>query len=163
MSDTILIYLPLVSLAGWLSMFGLKHVNFLAGNVAGLVYHLSLIPLVARLPGGPEVVMAGYLWLYLDALIDITSINRIGDAVDWPLRMGVHLFAAIWICGVSWGLGGAVLWIGVPLGIGLGLHAVFGADLPRSRMVLGVTVLPLMSGWLIALAVTLWMQGLPLA
>lgn len=163
MSDTFLTWLPLVSLAGWPSMFGLKHINFLAGNVAGLVYHLSLVPLVARLPGGQEVVMAGYLWLYPDALIDITSINGIGDAVDWPLRMGVHLFAAIWVCGVSWGLGGAMLWIGVPLGLGLGLHAVFGADLPQSRMVLGVFVLPVMSFWLTALAITLWRQGLPAA
>ena len=35
--------------------------------------------------------MAGYLRRYLDALINITSINHIGDAVDWPLRMGVPM------------------------------------------------------------------------
>jgi len=35
--------------------------------------------------------MAGYLRRYFDALIDITSINHIGDAVDWPVRMGVAL------------------------------------------------------------------------
>lgn len=152
MNFGLLVALPLVSLVGWLSMFGLKHRNLFAGDIAGLVYHLALIPLVAHLPGGPEVKFAGYLWLYMDALVDILSINHIGEKTVWAMRMGVHLFAAVWICGVSWGLGGAALWIGLPLGLLLAVHAIFLADVKNSRAILGIGVVPTMSAWLIALA-----------
>ena len=144
--------LPLVSLVGWLSMFALKHRSLLAGDIAGLVYHLALIPLVEHLPGGPEVKFAGYLWLFMDALVDMVSINHIGENTVWALRMGVHLFAAIWICGVSWGLGGAAMWIGLPLGLFLAVHAIFLADVNNSKAILGIGVVPAMSAWLIALA-----------
>ena len=163
MSILTLTYLPLLSLAGWLSMFAVKHRNLHAGDVAGLIYHLALVPLVQVLPGGPEVKFAGYLWLFMDALIDVISINKIGEKVVWALRMGVHLFAAIWICGVSWGLGGAVMWIGLPLGAGLAVHAIFLADLPNTKAVLGIPVVPLMSAWLIALHFSLSSGALTLA
>jgi hypothetical protein len=144
--------LPLVSLAGWLSMFALKHRSLFAGDIAGLVYHLALIPLVAHLPGGPEVKVAGYLWLFMDALVDMVSINHIGEKTVWAMRMGVHLFAAIWICGVSWGLGGPAMWIGLPLGLFLAVHAIFLADVKNSKAILGIGVVPVMSAWLMALS-----------
>lgn len=151
MTSSLLLALPIVSLAGWLSMFGLKHRSLYAGDVAGLVYHLALIPLVDHLPGGPEIKFAGYLWLFLDALIDVVSINHIGEKIVWALRMGVHLFAAIWICGTSWEMGGPAMWIGLPLGAFLAAHAIALADVKNSKAILGIFVVPVMSAWLIAL------------
>ena len=144
-------FLPLLSLAGWLSMFALKHKSLWAGNMAGLVYHLALIPLVEHLPGGMAVKFAGYLWLFMDALIDLCSINHMSEKNVWALRMGVHLFAGIWIFGVSWGLGGFALAIGLVLSLGLLLHASCLADHPQSKMILGVFVVPIMSAWLLVL------------
>lgn len=69
-------YLPLISLAGWLTMFAMKRRSLFAGDCAGLVYHLALLPVVRLLPGGPEVVFAGYLWLFSDALVDNQGQNR---------------------------------------------------------------------------------------
>lgn len=152
MTFGLLAALPIISLIGWLSMFGLKHRSLFAGDIAGLVYHLALIPLVDHLPGGPEVKFAGYLWLFMDALVDMVSINHIGEKTVWALRMGVHLFAAIWICGVSWGLGGVALWIGIPLGLFLAVHATFLADVKNSMAILGIGVVPAMSAWLLALS-----------
>jgi hypothetical protein len=152
MSSHILVVLPLVSLAGWLCMFALKHRSLFAGDLCGLVYHLALIPLVQHLPGGPEIKFAGYLWLFMDALVDMVSINHIGEKNVWALRVGVHLFAAIWICGVSYGLGGLSPWIGIPLGLFLAGHAIFLADVKQSKAILGVSVVPLMSAWLLTLA-----------
>ncbi len=146
-----LICLPAISLAGWLSMFAIKHRSLRVGDMAGLVYHLALVPLVGILPGGPAVKFAGYLWLYMDAFIDVVSINHIGQSVAWSLRMGVHLFAAIWICGVSWELGGIIGWLGLPLGLGLAVHAILLADTPGNKRILGLFVIPMMSAWLLAL------------
>lgn len=162
MTFGLLAALPLVSLVGWLSMFALKHRSLFAGDVAGLVYHLALVPLVEHLPGGPEVKFAGYLWLFMDALVDVVSINHIGEKSVWAMRMGVHLFAAIWICGVSWGLGGAAMWIGLPLGLLLAVHAIFLADVNNSKAILGVGVVPAMSAWLVAISVHFTLSaGLP--
>lgn len=59
----------------------------------------------------------------MDALVEIVLINHVNERTVWGLRMGVHLFAAVWIWGVSWGLGGVAMWIALPLGIGLLAHA----------------------------------------
>ncbi len=151
MTSEFLIALPLISLTGWLSMFALKHRSLFAGDIAGLAYHLALIPLVEHLPAGPAIKFAGYLWLFMDSLVDMVSINHIGEKIVWALRMGVHLFAAIWICGVSLGLGGVAMWIGVPLGLFLAVHAIFGADAKNSKAILAVGVVPLTSAWLVTL------------
>lgn len=151
MSTQLIVFLPLLSLAGWISMFALKHRSLWAGNMAGLVYHLALIPLVEHLPGGMAVKFAGYLWLFMDALIDICSINHMSEKNVWALRMGVHLFASIWIFGVSWGLGGITMGIGIILSLGLFLHATFLPDHRNSKMILGFFVIPIMSAWLLAL------------
>jgi hypothetical protein len=50
MTSEVLIALPLVSLLGWLSMFGLKHRSLFAGDIAGLVYRLAFIHLVELSP-----------------------------------------------------------------------------------------------------------------
>lgn len=157
-----LISAPLVSLTAWLAMFALKHRSLFAGDLAGLVYHLALVPLVEYLPGGPAVKFAGYLWLFMDALVDVVSINHIGENTVWALRMGVHLFAGIWICGVSWGLGGVAMWIGLPLGLFLLVHAIFLPDIQNSKAILGIGVVPAMSAWLVALEVNLLSGLLPL-
>lgn len=142
---------PILSLAGWLTMFAIKHKNLKAGDVAGVIYHLSLVPLVSELSAPTAIRFAGYLWLYMDAFVDIVSINGIGQATAWSFRMGVHLFAGIWIGGVSWQLGGINLVIGLPLGLGLIFHALFFSDLPSTKQLLGIFVIPLMSAWLIGL------------
>lgn len=145
-------YLPLISLAGWLAMFAMKRRSLFAGDCAGLVYHLALLPVVRFLPGGPEVVFAGYLWLFSDALVDIISINGAGRNITWAFRMGAHLFACIWITGTSMLTPGPMLYIGIPLGLGLGIHAIFCAKLERSKQILTVPVIPMMTAWLLAMA-----------
>ncbi len=145
-------YLPLLSMFGWSAMFASKHKSLFLGDCMGLLYHLSLVPVVALLPGGCEIKVAGYLWLFSDAMVDMASINGAGHHNVWTARMCVHLPASIWIAGASLGMTGAARFIGVPLGVGLLLHALFGPRIQNTKQVLGAFVIPGMIAWLLSVA-----------
>lgn len=145
-------YLPLLSMAGWIAMFASKHRSLFFGDCMGLVYHLALVPVVGLLPGGPALHFIGYLWLLTDAMVDMASINGAGHDAAWRARMCVHLPASIWIAGASAGMTGAAFFVGIPLGIGLFLHALFGPRLNNTRQVLGSFVVPGMIAWLLSIA-----------
>lgn len=145
-------YLPLLSMCGWVSMFASKHKSLFLGDCMGLIYHLALVPVVALLPGSAEIKLAGYLWLFSDAMVDMASINGAGHHNVWTARMCVHLPASIWIAGASLGMTGVACFIGVPLGAGLLLHALFGPFIKNTKQVLGIFVVPGMIAWLISVA-----------
>lgn len=149
-------YLPLLSMCGWIAMFTTKHKSMFMGDCMGLIYHLALVPVVHLLPGSFEIKFSGYLWLFCDAMVDMASINGAGYENSWTARMCVHLPAAIWIAGASTGMTGAALFIGMPLGVGLLLHALFGPRIENTKQVLGVFVFPGMIAWLIA--ITYWLH-----
>lgn len=133
-------------------MFASKHKNLFLGDCMGLVYHLALVSVVALLPGSVEIKIAGYLWLFSDAMVDMASINGAGHQNAWTARMCVHLPASIWIVGASFGMTGPALFIGVPLGVGLFLHALLGPRIKNTKQVLGVFVFPGMIAWLLSVA-----------
>lgn len=57
-------------------MFAVKKSGKLwLGNCMGLVYHIALAPVVQALPALQLVKIAGYVWIFCDALIDVASIN----------------------------------------------------------------------------------------
>jgi len=145
-------YLPLLSMCGWIAMFASKHRSLFLGDCMGLLYHLALVPVVALLPGSLELKFAGYLWLFSDSMVDMASINGAGHETTWLARMCVHLPAAIWIAGVSLGMTGPASFIGVPLGVGLFLHALLGPRIENTKQVLGAFVVPGMIAWLLSVA-----------
>ncbi|WP_066796192.1 hypothetical protein [Sphingomonas soli] len=152
-------YLPLLSMCGWIAMFASKHKSLFLGDCMGLLYHLALMPAVVLLPGSAEIKFAGYLWLFCDAMIDMASINGAGHENTWIARMCVHLLASIWIVGASLGMSGAACFIGVPLGMGLFLHALLGPRIANTKQVLGAFVVPGMIAWL--LSVAYWLGAFP--
>jgi hypothetical protein len=145
-------YLPLLSMAGWIAMFASKHRSLVLGDCMGLVYHLALVPVVGLLPGGAALHFIGYLWLLSDAMVDMASINGATHDTTWTARMCVHLPASIWIAGASAGMTGPAFVIGIPLGVGLFLHALYSPRLTNTRKVLGSFVVPGMIAWLLSVA-----------
>jgi hypothetical protein len=142
-----------LSCTGWIAMFAAKKSgNLWLGNCFGLIYHIALAPVVQALPAPEFVRMAGYVWIFCDALIDVSSINSMGERDVWALRMGVHIPASIWIIGSSLQMPAATLAVGVTLGGLLALHAILGPLLSNSKMKLFIFVLPGMTAWLCLIA-----------
>lgn len=145
----------LLSCVGWVGMFAAKKSgNLWLGNCLGIVYHIALAPVVQALPAAEFVRMAGFFWIFCDALIDVASINGMGEDDVWALRMGVHIPASIYIIGSSLQMPPVSLAVGLLLGALLAVHAVIGPKIPRSKFVLFVLVLPLMAVWLGLIAYT---------
>lgn len=135
-----------VAIAAFVSMLILKTRGFeLASNYCGVVFHLSLLPLVSVLPAPELVKMAGYSWLFLDTAIGMAEIGSIDPTIAWNLRMGAHVAACIWICGVSIELATAPLIVGLVLGIWMGGHAFVSPFVPKKVLFLSG---PLMIVWL---------------
>lgn len=146
-------FFAILSCLGWLGMFAAKKSgNLWLGNCLGLIYHIALAPVVQALPAPEFVKMAGYIWIFSDALIDVASINGMSEKNVWALRMGVHIPASIWIIGSSLGMTDFPLAAGVILGVLLALHATFGPKIPDSKFKLFIFVLPLMTLWLSLIA-----------
>ncbi|MFZ3231859.1 MAG: hypothetical protein WA160_16755 [Pseudobdellovibrio sp.] len=145
--------LAAISCFGWIGMFvAKKKINLFTGNCLGLVYHLALLPVVASLPAPDWIKAAGFFWVLCDALIDVASINKMSEENVWALRMGVHIPASIWIFGTASSMSFPGLAIGYALSLLLATHAIIGPYIPKSKMVLFVFVLPLMSAWLLIIS-----------
>ena len=129
-----------------------KSRNLWLGNCLGVVYHIALAPVIEALPAPEFVKVAGYFWIFCDSLIDVASINGLGEENVWALRMGVHIPASIWIIGSSLGMTTVPLTVGLVLGILLAIHAVVGPKIPDSKFKLFISVLPLMVTWLCLIA-----------
>lgn len=147
----------LLSCSGWIAMFAAKKSGKLwLGNCFGLLYHIALAPVVQALPAPEYVRVAGYVWIFCDALIDVASINNMGDREIWALRMGVHVPASIWIIGTSLQMRAFSLAVGFMLGSVLALHAIVGPALPNAKSKLFIFVLPAMTLWLCLIAGSSW-------
>ncbi|MDZ7862874.1 hypothetical protein [Acidovorax sp.] len=143
-----------LSCLGWITMFVAKKTGRLwLGNCFGIVYHIALAPVVQALPAPEFVKMAGYFWIFGDALIDVASINGMSEDNVWALRMGVHVPACIWIIGASLGMTALPLGLGVVLGVLLALHAIAGPKIPDAKFKLFIFVLPCMAAWLGLIAI----------
>lgn len=142
-----------LSCLGWLTMFAAKKSGRLwLGNCCGIVYHLALAPVVQALPAPEFVKMAGYFWIFADALIDVAAINNLGENPVWALRMGVHIPASIWIIGSSLAMTALPRGLGVVLGALLAVHALVGPMIADAKLKLFIVVLPGMTAWLSLIA-----------
>ncbi|WP_449397007.1 hypothetical protein [Devosia riboflavina] len=138
---------------GWVMLFvGTGLGSAQVGSLFGLVYHLSLAPVVANLRAPYWATMAGFVWIYSDAVLDVARLNNLDEEIIWAFRLGIHIAAAIWIIGTSLNMPLRMKLPGILLGSSLALHAMLSPYLPDSELVLGVTAIPLMVIWLMTIA-----------
>lgn len=67
----------------------------------GILFHLAIFLLVTRLPAPEWAKAAGYGWLLLDVTVGVMSLNGVPLEIAFPIRLGGHIFAGIWIVNVS--------------------------------------------------------------
>ena len=100
-------------------------------NVLGIFFHLAALLVVGRMPAPEWAKAAGYGWLVLDILCGAMIINDVPHSIAWPIRLGGHIFAGVWLVTVSLlrpPLGIRI--VGVVTGVWLATYTFFGTVLP---------------------------------
>ena len=149
-----MIKLTAIGAAGFfLIAMGLKAKRFdRAGETAGVIFHILLLPIVAILLAPEWVKAAGYAWLAIDVIVGVAAINGLPETTAWPLRLGGHVLAGIWIFFSS--LNVTPLWfseVGIVLALNLGGYSI-AAPWASKRFLLPSGIL--MVGWLLAIGFT---------
>jgi hypothetical protein len=101
----------------------------------GILFHLSLLPVVSRLPVPDFARAAGYGWLTLDTACGVMLYYGVAFDVAWPIRLAGHLFAAIWLISASvttrhW----SIRIVGVLTALWLASYTFFFFALPESYL-----------------------------
>lgn len=100
-------------------------------NVLGIFFHIAAFLVVARMPAPEWAKAAGYGWLVLDVLCGVMIVNDVPYSIAWPVRLGGHVLAGLWLVPVS--LLCAPLYlriVGVVTGLWLAAYSFFGTILP---------------------------------
>src|SRR5262249_23715817 len=66
-----------------------------------VIFHLSLLPVIAAMPAPEWARGSAYVWVVVDNVIVFMSYFGAGADLVTPMRMGVHLAAATWLVGAS--------------------------------------------------------------
>jgi hypothetical protein len=83
-----------------------------AVTMAFVLFHLSLLPVVAALDAPAWAKASGYVWIAVDNVINFLSYFGVGADLVIPMRWGIHLACATWIVGASGSAAGAMRWVG---------------------------------------------------
>ncbi|GAA3208059.1 hypothetical protein ACFO1B_18850 [Dactylosporangium siamense] len=120
--------LPIVLFIPSLVSFAVSEPGVVWPEYSGVFFHLAILFLVARMDAPQWAKAAGYSWIALDVLTGILSINDVPYEITWPVRLGGHVFAGLWIAVSSvHARSVAIRVVGVLTGVWLGAFS-FVAD-----------------------------------
>ncbi|GJF32527.1 hypothetical protein KNE206_52270 [Kitasatospora sp. NE20-6] len=89
--------LPIVLFLPTLVSFAVAEHGVVWPEYTGVLFHLAILFLIARMEAPVWAKAAGYSWITLDVLTGILAINGVAHDLTWPIRLGGHVFAGIWI------------------------------------------------------------------
>ena len=110
------------------------------GEYSGIAFHLLLLLLIFKLPSGLPSQAGGCLWVVCDVIASVGSLwnrrntGRLQTSVFTPIRMAGHLFASIWVVGVSLRLGTLGMIVGVVLAAGFVIYTLAAGRLPEKTL-----------------------------
>ncbi len=67
----------------------------------GILFHLAMFMLVAKLPAPDWAKAAGYGWLVLDVMTAVLTLNHVPYSIFEFVRFGGHIFGGIWLATAS--------------------------------------------------------------
>lgn len=120
--------LPILLFIPSLVSFVISEPGVVWPEYSGVFFHLAILLLISKLDAPTWAKAAGYNWIALDVLTGIMSINGVAHDITWPIRLGGHVFAGVWIAVASACMSRQLIRIiGVVTGIWLGGYS-FVAD-----------------------------------
>ncbi|QBS39302.1 hypothetical protein [Nocardia sp. CS682] len=98
----------------------------------GILFHLAILVLIARLDAPEWARAAGYGWIVIDVVTGVLVINEVPEDITWPIRLGGHVLAGVWMIAASLlAESKAVRVVGVVVGSWLALYSFGSHYLPR--------------------------------
>jgi hypothetical protein len=67
----------------------------------GILFHLAILFLISRMDAPQWAKAAGYGWITLEVLTGVLLINEVPEGIAWPVRLGGHILAGVWIVTAS--------------------------------------------------------------
>ncbi|MFC8229433.1 hypothetical protein [Streptomyces sp. NPDC057287] len=101
------------------------------GTTLGILFHISVLFVIDRVPAPAWARAAAFGWIAIDVMVGIMTLNLVPDDIYMPMRLGGHVMAATWLITVSL-LSRPVLFrnLGIFTAAWLALFSFFGAHLP---------------------------------
>ena len=133
LSMRVLAILPIVLFIPSLISFIVAEPGVVWPEYSGIFFHLSILFLISRMDAPNWAKAAGYGWIVLDVLTGILSINEVPYDITWPVRLGGHVLAGVWIavssaCARQW----VIRIVGVLTGVWLGGYSFVANFAPES-------------------------------
>lgn len=100
----------------------------------GIIFHLFVFLLVARLPAPEWARAAGYGWLVIDTTVGAMTLNGVGAEIFTPMRLGGHLFAGLWVVAASFPARPSIRITGVLTGLYLFGFTFVAPQLPMKAL-----------------------------
>ncbi len=122
-------------------------------NYPGILFHLALFLLVAKLEAPEWAKAAGYGWLVLDVMAAVLTLNGVPHEIYDFVRLGGHIFGGIWIATASLSGSRPVQIVGVITGVYLFGFTFVSPFLPLTVL---TPTSPLVLVWL---AIIAWQDG----
>lgn len=116
-------------------ILGLVATGSKVGAALGVLFHLTILFVVSRMPAPMWAKAAGFGWLTLDVAAGAMTLNDVPWTIALPVRLGGHILAATWLITVSLICRPLALRIvGVVTGLWLGLFTFFASVLPLALL-----------------------------
>lgn len=119
----------------------------------GILFHLAMFMVVAKLPAPGWAKAAGFAWLALDVTTGVMTLNAVPHAIAIYVRYGGHIFGGAWIATASLSGGRAVKIVGLINGLLLFSYTFVSPFVPAKAL---AATAPL---WLVWLAIVAWQYG----
>lgn len=103
--------------------------------VLAVAQHLVVFPVVRALRAPRWAQVAAYLWLVLDMCTDLLQLAGTPKSLYLVLRLGVNLFAALWIASASWSARGALRAVGLFVAFDFACYSCIAWLTPRAFVV----------------------------
>lgn len=147
----IVVLAPVVLFLPTLVAFAVSKPGVVWPEYNGVFFHLAMLLVVAYLKAPEWARAAGYGWITLDVLTGILAINGLPYDLTWPVRMGGHVLAGMWlVVSSARAPRRSIRVVGILTGIDLAGYSFVGNELPLPFVYPSSLLLV---AWLVLLAV----------
>ncbi|MHA4811460.1 hypothetical protein ACX0G9_25390 [Flavitalea flava] len=117
-------------------------------TVIAVIFHFTLLPLIAAMPAPAWAKMGGFTWVFVDIILAVASVNGVSNEILEPMRGGVHVALIVWPFGIAIINKGFIRWVSIVFALSIGIVPLFGKLLPPTARFIAI---PFILTWFIAI------------